>query len=297
MIINEIDCYSNKATSEIECKNDCIKHRVLKVTLKHTDAYTQKLFSIIKDKVAKANFNTASSSGSPRNKKEKDIKAITGLLAEHIVYDLLRKYNADINSKNKVNVKITLDNSNNSKNQIDIKILKRWQISDNAFDEKAETIEVRSSFPYFDIKKSICGNFDVLGPYSNDIKKSEISKDYYLRVLFQLDYKENNKIKYKDKKDFERIDYNKTTINTLYKDYFTEDYLLKKDLTLYFVGGATSNMMQNPSIAYDGTMGSESFNEKEDGLFKKIKLRNAIDAISILKLILSVCTNEHMEKK
>ena len=297
MVVKEIDCYSNKTTKEFECESDCIRHRILKVVLKQTDEYTNKLLPIIRNKVVSSNFNTASSSGIARSEKEKNIKAITGLLAEYVVYDLLRKYNKDINSTNKKNVIIELDDSNISKNQIDIRIKKKWQINDCDYDEKNETIEVRSSFPYLDIKSSICGNFDVLGPYSNDVKKSEISKDYYLRILFQLDYRKENHITYENKKGEKKLNYNSTTTNTLYKDYFDSNYLLKKDLTLYFVGGATNDMMLNPSIAYEGTMGSESFNEKEQGLFKKIKLKNSMDAVSTLKLILSVCTNEHMKKK
>lgn len=124
-----------------------------------------------------------------------------------------------------------------------------------------------------------------------------MKKHYYLRLLFSLDYDEENFIYYTDKYQNKKIDYNKTTLNTLYKDYFDEDYLLKKDLVVYFVGGATKEMMNNDSISYIGTMESDIFNTDKKGQFKKIKLKNSLDSISIIKLILGICTNEHIQKK
>ena len=75
------------------------------------------------------------------------------------------------------------------------------------------------------------------------------------------------------------------------------DYLLKKNLVMYFVGGATNEMMNNPSISYYGSMESDIFNTEKNGLFKKIKLKNSLDAVSMIKLMLSVCTNENLDGK
>ena len=66
---------------------------------------------------------------------------------------------------------------------------------------------------------------------------------------------------------------------------------------IYFVGGATREMMNDESISYIGDMKSEIFNQASDGKYKKIKLRNAIDSISILRLILGSITTELLDKK
>jgi hypothetical protein len=80
-------------------------------------------------------------------------------------------------------------------------------------------------------------------------------------------------------------------------DYFNEDFSLIKDLDIYFVGGATKEMMLDDSVSYFGNMKSETFNANSEGVYRKIKIRNAIDAVSILRLILGVITDENLIKK
>lgn len=56
-----------------------------------------------------------------------------------------------------------------------------------------KTIEVRSSFPRKGIAFALCHptyEFDVIGPYINDYKPSETSKDFYVRTLFPFDESE-----------------------------------------------------------------------------------------------------------
>lgn len=297
MIVKVIDCHSNKDSYEYECEDNCMQHRILKIVLNHKDDRIIRMMTKIRHKALGTNFNTASSSGKIRGIEEQNIKSVSGFLAEEIVYKLLQKYNEKVNLGNLDNISIELDNSNTSKNQIDIRVLKKWKISDDTHNESVEDIEIRSSFPFKSIENTICKTFDVLGYYINNVKIKENEKDYYLRLLFSLDYHEDNHIHYIDKYEKQKIDYNKTTINTLYEDYFDENYLLKKDLIVYFVGGATREMMNNDSISYFGTMESDIFNTNKEGLFRKIKLKNSLDSVSIIKLILGICTNEHIQKK
>ncbi|RLA83680.1 MAG: hypothetical protein DRG78_03640 [Epsilonproteobacteria bacterium] len=297
MTIKAINCYKDKYQSvETECEDDCMQHRILKVILKHDDEKVTKLIQNIRNKALGTNFNSAGSDGRNRTEEEQNIKSLTGFIAENIIHLLLVKYNKKLNKDNLDNIKIELDNSSSSINQIDIRINKSWNISISEKDNLTESIEVRSSFPFKEIGTTVCKTFDVLGAYINDTKICENQKDYYLRLLFELEYKEENFITY-EKNGSNKINYNKTTINTLYKDYFDENYLLKKDLVMYFVGGATKEMMNNKSIAYQGTMESDIFNTKEEGSFQKLKLKNSLDAVSLIKRILSVSTNEHLYNK
>lgn len=99
-----------------------------------------------------------------------------------------------------------------SHNQIDIMI-------------GGKTVEVRSScvrngidFAIFapDKKNNNDSYFDVIGPYSNGYKPGEIEKDYYLRVLYEV-----------EKKQFDSL-------------------LMKEYLRLFITGGATKQMMNDP---------------------------------------------------
>ena len=298
MIIKEINCFSKTSVEkEYLCEEDCIQHRILKIEFNYKDERIIKLMQKIRDKALGTAFNPASSDGTLRSIDEQNIKSIAGYLAEEVMHMLLIKYNKQINKYNLDNVKIKLDTSKSSINQIDLKIQKTWMIDENNTESLTESIEVRSSFPFLPIETTVCKTFDVLGPYVNEIKIIENAKDYYLRLLFGIDYDEKYYMTYIDKNQLTKIDYNKTTINTLYQEYFDKDYLLKKNLVMYFVGGATNEMMNNPSISYYGSMESDIFNTEKNGLFKKIKLKNSLDAVSMIKLMLSVCTNENLDGK
>jgi len=56
-----------------------------------------------------------------------------------------------------------------------------------------KTLEVRSSFPRKGLTFALCNptyEFDVIGPYINDYKPGEISKDLYVRTLFPFEESE-----------------------------------------------------------------------------------------------------------
>lgn len=280
MEIEEILCSNNK-------DNNLFPFRVLKLTLKYNNTKIKELIKCVYEEAKNTNFNSSDSSGKKRAEREILLKSTTGLLAEHIVFEILKKYNIIINNHELVNVSRIV--SKTSFNQIDIYIKKKVN---NSFVTK--TVEVRSSFPFYNLKESICKNFDILGPYINNKKISENEKDYYLRLLFNLEYSKDNYIYY-EKNGIRNIDYNQTTINTLLKDYFDDDLNLIKDLKLIFVGGATTEMMKDDAISYTEMMKSDTFNINKSGLFRKIKLINGLDAISILNHILAFHTSSQKD--
>lgn len=287
MILKYINC--SLCESREEKNINSLEFRVQKIILKSNSIKVKNLINEIKNKISNINFNSSDSSGKQREKKEQYLKSFAGILVERICYEILSKWN------NNDNVSIKLDNSNSSINQIDIKIFKKWKDLDNNEFLKEYDIEIRSSFPFKKIEDIVCKDFDILGAYINNVKIAENEKDFYLRFLFELDYREENYHRFGINN--EKINYNKTTVNTLLNDYFDENFDLKKDLVIYFVGGATREMMNDESISYIGDMKSEIFNQASDGKYKKIKLRNAIDSISILRLILGSITTELLDKK
>ena len=279
MQIKYINC---DMCQSVEREVNSLEFRIQKIILKHQNNAVQELIKTTKEKVKGIKFNPADSSGKTREKKEAFLKALSGILIEEICYRILEKHNKNDR------IKILKDDSKTSVNQIDLKIIKNWE-KDNKNFTKEFTIEVRSSFPFKKIESIVCNEFDILGPYINNVKHGENIRDYYLRFLFSLEYQEHNFCRYGENNS--KINYSKTTINTLLNDYFDDDFNLKKDLTVYFVGGATKEMMLDESISYIGNMQSETFNEDKAGLYKKIKIKNALDSISILRLILSVVDN------
>ncbi|WP_301099451.1 hypothetical protein [Otariodibacter sp.] len=261
--------------------------RLQRIVLKNNNKYSVNIINKVKERIKNMKFNVADSSGKERCLKDVHLKSFCGMIAEQLCYEILNFYNQNDN------VDITLDDSNSSINQIDLRVLKKWKDNKSIEQSVERTIEVRSSFPFCSIEKAIAKNFDILGYYTNNIKKIEIEKDFYLRFLFKLDYNKSDFIINKNGS----IDYSATTVNILSKHYFDEKFDLKKELYIYFIGGVTKHMMLDDSIAYDGSMNSINFNQNNSGKYRKVKARNALDCISIIQLILNVITNEAEEGK
>lgn len=137
-------------------------------------------------------------------------------------------------------------------NQIDLEII-----------ANAKRIEVRSSFPRNGIEFSICHpekEFDILGPYSNAYKPGEVHKDYYVRTLFHLD--------------------SPTDIIKKIKS---------QEFTVFLTGGATHDMMFNPSLSKDKDLIPEdTFGVRERTTYRVVPFHNALDCREIYRLI----TNE-----
>jgi hypothetical protein len=282
MEIVEISCYK-----EIE---EFWKFRLIKGILDPQVPLSQQLIQQAVQKALSTNFNKVDSGGRVRSEEEKRFKSIIGCLSELCMFCILKYFSRSLNKdKTSSRVEIQLDNSSTSLDQIDIFIKK--YLPDRSV--KHYTFELRSSLPFKDIKSTICGNFDVLGPYYNAIKKSEKSKDFYGRLLFDLETKKYPQYYIYNNN---RIDYRATTTNILKNVYFDQNYRLIHPLILYFVGGATHSMMVDPSISYYGKMSNDTF-QNEQGWFRKIKIYKALDAISFLSLVLEVGDTELIGQK
>lgn len=166
-----------------------------------------------------------------------EIDNVSGLIAELACQQILSwLYGAD---------KVSKPSNMDSHNQIDIKIGEK-------------TIEVRSScvrngvdFAIFapDKKNNNDSYFDVIGPYSNGYKPGEIEKDYYLRVLYEV-----------EKKQFDSL---------LAKDY----------LRLYITGGATKEMMMDSQLYKVKHLIPAGGEVRIESDYRVIPLAKSLDAI------------------
>lgn len=252
--------------------------RTIKILLSPDNQDTQNLIQRAKNRFAEISFNKADSSGENREPDEIKYKSFSGLIVEQVCFEVLKRKNTN------PNIIVELDKSNTPIEQIDLRIKKEWKNSCGQKEVQEKTIEVWASFPWY-IENAINKNFDVIGPYQNPIKgESEIEKDFYLRFFYELDYSLEQYIVYENQKKH----YSKTSTNLLKRVYFDEDLRLKKDLIIYFVGGATKEMMADKSIAYLGRMESENFNQNKNALYKNIRIRNSLDSIAILRLMFGI---------
>ncbi len=117
--------------------------------------------------------NPCSANDSTRKRKFERIQnnCVAGLVAEFCWLHFL-------NESGRVK-RVTETSFESANNQIDLRIRKN-----------NNTIEVRSSFPRSPIPFVLCHpkfQFDVIGPYVNHYKPSEIQKDFYVRTLFRMD--------------------------------------------------------------------------------------------------------------
>ena len=276
----------------------CINFRTLEVILDPKEEMSTEIISASKKRFANANLNPVDSGGERRDTSTRTYKGLLGFVAEEIVYRALLNFNEHvINVGYSQNVNIELDQSNSSKDQVDIKIIKSFKDKDSKLVEKLYTVEIRSSFPAKGLLDTTCKNFDILGPYFNETKKTEMKKDFYIRVVFDLQYDEHSDlyITY-EKYGRKNINYSKTATNILKNYYFNSDFNLVKPLRFHILGGATKSMMEDDALAYDGKMETDTFSN-EKGFFRKIKLNKGLDAVGIIVQILSVVHKEHEEGK
>lgn len=108
-----------------------------------------------------------------RSADTQDVDGISGVLAECVWKNWLTK-KAD---RGDLDVDVFQDDDWDSpQDQVDITV-------ERANGESVD-VEVRSSFPYAGAEKAVCTYFDIIGWYNNEVKKREVRKDYYTRVLF-----------------------------------------------------------------------------------------------------------------
>ena len=164
--------------------------------MKRVCSYAQKIVS---------NLNVGQANSSElRGLSVVEIDNLSGLIAEYACEEILNwRYGKKL---------IVKPENHTSYNQIDLRLY------------NGKTIEVRSScvrngidFAIFAQNKNVEGEqyFDVIGPYSNEYKKTELLKDYYMRVLYEC-----------DKRNFLNL-------------------LESPSLRLYVTGGATKTMMND----------------------------------------------------
>ena len=56
-------------------------------------------------------------------------------------------------------------------------------------------------------------------------------------------------------------------------------------------------MMSDDSISYNGTMKSANFNQNNNAQYRKLKVRNALDCVAIMQMMLNVITTESLGGK
>lgn len=121
-------------------------------------------------------------------------------------------------------------------------------------------IEVRSSFPRNGIQFAVCSKndqFDIIGPYSNNYKPTEIEKDYYVRALFHLQ------------------NYNELMSN------------IKLDgFNVYLTGGATWDMMYDNSLSLNKDFIPQDRMIEQSSIYRVVPFSNALDSVEIKKLII-----------
>lgn len=166
--------------------------------------------------------------------------AIAGVVSEYL-------WKAFLNSEQEV---VQETEFNEASSQIDLEIV-----------NSKKRIEVRSSFPRNGISFALCHpeyQFDILGPYANSTyKPGEISKEYYVRTLFEME----------------------SPTDILHK--------IKEDcFCVYLTGGATVSMMKTKgqyeikSLLPDDAIGATG-----EAQYRVIPFSRALDTFQIQALI------------
>lgn len=188
------------------------------------------------------NEAAANNSNLARSKKRIENNAVAGLLAEYSWKGFLNKRSGMKD--------IDFTEFDSAANQIDL------------INQKTnKKIEVRSSFPRNGILFAICNSnyqFDILGPYSNNIKPGEVEKSFYLRTLYHVPK------------------------GTTFFD------LLKKDgFRVYLTGGATWSMMTDKEISITKSLTpQDSYMVREErSEYRVVPFSRAIDNNVLLKKI------------
>jgi hypothetical protein len=191
------------------------------------------------------NSAAANMSSNTRSSERIINNSVAGILAEYC----WKKF---INTRANDNI-VDYTEFNGAATQIDLKTLKSNKL-----------IEVRSSFPRNGLEFAICHpvfEFDILGPYSNQVKPAEIQKDFYTRTLFHIP-----------------------------KGKTFMELLTGENFKVYLTGGATWDMMidnnvsKNKHLLPEDSIGAS---EQQESLYRVVPFSKAKDTIEIYELILS----------
>jgi hypothetical protein len=265
------------------------EHRVFVDDMKPNDERSQALIKKAVEVLNTRPLSSYDSKGEARLADERSAKGVIGTLAE-VWFDDLLQSQVSSNPSIRDRIKITSEAPTFDKgdfDQVDFRITKTIESGSS----KEYTAELRSSIPFFSVTEALFRNFRVLGPYHNDIKKSERVKDFYGFIVFDLNQQSNAKFHVKTKTaKGEAIHYSKTATNILNNHIFTEDLKLKSGFSIYFIGGATKEMMADDSISENSSLANASYKNRQ-GSFLAIKIYNALDAPTFLKLVLGLKRN------
>lgn len=251
-----------------------------------TDERGNKILRWALDKYKTQNMNAADSAGVERSAEQRLAKGVMGILVEGWVRAQLRDFNARQKTQFSISSAGPGLNENGDFEQVDICIKKKYPKGDILHDF-SRTIEVRSSFNFHSLGNTIYGGFSVLGPYGNKVKPGETKKDLYLFVAVDLHQKSADKkyICYTGN-DRKHIDYAKTTTNIILNHTLNLESDLaeiRNEFDLVLVGGATHDMFEDESLVR--VIKNNNGYQNED--FKSISITKALDAIAVLKRILS----------
>jgi hypothetical protein len=184
-------------------------------------------------------------------KRDYDIKikdCIGGVVAEYCWRTWLNTYF----KSNELDCQAKKTLFETTKNQIDIKIVNK--------SGGGKTIEVRSSFANNGVDAAVCRNFKTLGPYYNNVKTIEYTKDYHVMVVYSFSK----------------------------KDLMAE--LQSGAFKVYLVGGATKEMLKTSPNACDCELipyDDISYkNSSEKAIYRVINpIINSYNTFEISKLI------------
>ena len=240
-----IDC---KSINDYKNSNRKSEFRVVIYTVNY-NGYDQRIINRIIDSgtrlALKVNPASANNASQKRTKDKLINNSVAGVLAEYC----WKKFINDRANKNIVD----FTEFNGASAQIDLITLK----NDNL-------IEVRSSFPRNGLEFAICHSvyeFDILGPYSNDVKPGEIQKDFYTRTLFHIP-----------------------------KGRTFMECLKSSEFKVYLTGGATWEMMTSGNFSKNKDLLPEDgveVSEQKKSRYRVVPFSKALDTIEIYELILN----------
>lgn len=272
------------------------EHRVLVHRLKPNSEKARKLVAAAVEAHRARSLGRADSAGRPRSPADREAKGIMGALAEAWFLRLLRHFADRAPRQDGASIRFeALDpvRGGGRFDQVDVLVRKCFETREGRREERRQTIELRSSFPYLPLERVIFRSFDILGPYINERKRSERGKDLYARVLIDLKQARwtEQHVYTGNGSDRER-DYSATATRVVNEAVLDRGRKLKAPIDLILAGGATAAMLKDDAIAYTGSMASRAF--PGDGAFRKLKLYNALDAPGFLRLILAHVGRAHV---
>ena len=218
---------------------------IVKVTFQRVNPFDRSILrSILADAnilSQKVNPKSANDSVNKRHQNRLLANATAGILSEYCWKNAINLLSAE--------TIVTETTYEHGEAQIDLVSLKQ-----------NSKIEIRSSFPRNGIEFALFHpehRFDILGPYSNAYKPSEIAKDFYLRALYHF----HN------------------------SDEFMVKYETANDLEIFLTGGATQQMMYDEKVAVSKRLIPEDSLHEEESSYRVIPFEHALDTIEIIKAI------------